>query len=540
MRVQNDTNEVKDRILFYNIIKIILAVGVVVSFWIFSRLTIDDAFITWRYGKNLVFHGIWNYNPSSYDMTQAYTNPIYAYLSIIPAYFRIDTVLFFKLVSLLIIFIFVIYYSRKVKQATIILLATFLLPQTMIHIFSGMETFLFIILSTILIISIQEDSLLMTMIASAFLLYTRPESWPLLVIIPLVYCNWQSIDYMDIFKIKNYRFRIMSKFTRNFITIISLKMFFVLSLLLLPNLIISYFNFNNILPNTFFVKNTSVFSFNQLKIFGLTLLPLILAYKYVRPGKMVPILLFFLFIIIQYSKTSLFMDYNLRFLYHIYFPIVLFVFYLMEKDNKNRLIIIRLIISFDDITRRSLSFKYKNMQKIVILVILGFFLSRDTISDLALMANYYYRCISSAADAGKIINDVKGKYNINSISCGDAGMLAFNADIDSLDLYRLGSAIFTHSGIDTAYSLYKPEVLFLHGSEENVRSGYFESVRDISKYENIGKITWSRTYYYWVYSKNNIPELRDVFENSYSTNYKGNKELLLKHIFLPPWSQWHE
>lgn len=29
------------------------------SFWIFSRFTVDDAFISWRYGKNLFENGVW-------------------------------------------------------------------------------------------------------------------------------------------------------------------------------------------------------------------------------------------------------------------------------------------------------------------------------------------------------------------------------------------------------------------------------------------------------------------------------------------------
>jgi hypothetical protein len=68
-----------------------------ISFWLFSRFTVDDAFISWRYGKNLVDFGIWNYSPAIFDMTQAYTNPIFAVLSIIPNLFKIDVVLFFKI-----------------------------------------------------------------------------------------------------------------------------------------------------------------------------------------------------------------------------------------------------------------------------------------------------------------------------------------------------------------------------------------------------------------------------------------------------------
>jgi hypothetical protein len=535
MRIQNDANEGKAKTLFYCIIKIILAVGVIISFWIFSRFTVDDAFITWRYGKNLVFNGIWNYNPSSYDMTQAYTSPIYAFLSIIPAYFRIDTVLFFKLISLVTVFLFAFYYIKKVQQGILILLVTFLLPHTMIHAFSGLETFLFVALSTILLISIFNESLYTTIITTALLFYTRPESWTLLLIIPLVFCNWQSVEYKDILKIKNYTWHNAIKFILNLFTVKAIRIFIILSLLLLPNMIISYLNFNNILPNTFFAKNTSLFSVKELMRYGLAIFPLIIAYKYITPEKNISIILYYLFIVIQYSKTSFQMDYSLRFLYHIYLPIVLFIFYLIGRNKKNNFIIIH-----DTENNRSLSIKYENMLKIIVFVLAVFFLSRDSISNLTNIANYYYRCLSAHAETGKVVNKIKEKYSLNSISCGDAGMLAFHADIDSLDLWGLGSAILTHDGINKAYLLYNPDLLFLHGSENEVNTGIFKYVRDLSNFMNIGKITWLETYYLWVYSKNDIPELLDVFENSYSANYKGTKEILLEHIFLPTWFQWHE
>ena len=51
-------------------------------------------FITWRYGINLVNHGIWSYNPVNFDVTQSYTNALIAFLSLVPAYLELDMVLF--------------------------------------------------------------------------------------------------------------------------------------------------------------------------------------------------------------------------------------------------------------------------------------------------------------------------------------------------------------------------------------------------------------------------------------------------------------
>jgi len=528
---------------FYSITKIVLIFGVLINFWIFSRFTVDDAFITWRYGKNLVLHGIWNYNPSSYDMTQAYTNPIYAFLSIIPAYFRIDTVLFFKIFSLLIICLFISYYTRKTKQGAIILLVSFVLPGTMIHAFSGIETFLFIALLTALLILIYDESWYGTIITSVLLFYTRPESLTLLLIIPLIYCNWQSIEYKDIFKTTNYRYRIILSFIKNFITARSIKVFFILLIILLPNLIISYLNFHNILPNTFYVKNSSVISFrffrNVIK-YGITLLPLIITYRYIAVRKNIPIILFFLCMVVQYSRTDFVMDYSFRSLYHIFFPIVLFVFYVMEKDNQTCLI----TVTFYDVkASRNIYFEYRKLCKTFIILLILFFL-RGHFGELPSTANYYYRALSAHAAAGKVVNDIKEKYDIHSIVCGDAGMLAFHADIDSLDLFKLGSAVLTHNGIKEAYLLYEPDILFLHGNRDGRlwenNDVIFEDVKNMSQYENIGRVTWQKDYFLWTYSDKNIPELSKVFEKSYNANYKRERQVLREHIFFPPWFQWRE
>ena len=81
-------------VIFFNIVDLL-----------FSRLTVDDAFIGWRYGKNFVDHGIWNYNPTRFDLTEAYTNPLMVYLSIVPNILNFNIVLFYKLISLLVIFL---------------------------------------------------------------------------------------------------------------------------------------------------------------------------------------------------------------------------------------------------------------------------------------------------------------------------------------------------------------------------------------------------------------------------------------------------
>ena len=349
---------------------------------------------------------------------------------------------FFKIFSFIVILLFGLWYSKKTKYGIIVLLAAFSLPQTMIHAFSGIETFLFIALVTILLVSIYEEAFCGILISSALLFYTRPESLTLPFIVPLLYCNWQSIGYKDVFNRQHYKWHSAMHFVKNFITIKSLLVFGILLLALLPNLIISYLNFHSILPNTFYVKNISI-SLGFLKkliIYGLTLVPLLMSFRYISIKKFVPILLFFSFIVIQYAKTEFLMDYNRRSVYHILCPIVFFIFFIFGQWNK------RLIIELKDTESNfRFSLEYKWVCKLFIFALLLLLLVRGIVSDSVSAVNYNYCLLNAHSAAGKVINSVKEKYGINSIACGDAGTLAFNADLDSLDFYELGSSVLTHN-----------------------------------------------------------------------------------------------
>jgi hypothetical protein len=483
-----------------------------------------------------MLHGLWNYNPSAYDMTQAYTNPVYAFLSIIPAFFHIDVVLFFKITSVIIIGLFSGWYIGKAKDGLIVILAAFSIPMTMIHAFSGLETILFCILVTILLIAIYEDSFRGIIASSALLFYTRPESLTLLVIIPLLYCNWQSAGYKKLLNKDTYSFCKFFVFSRNFITRKSLFVFLLLFFLLLPNFIISYLNFHTLLPNTFFIKN-GTFNFGsigKLLQYSLALFPLIISFRFIPIKKWLSMTLFFAFIVVQYSKTAFSMDYAMRSIYHIFFPVVFFVFYLCEKQGASTFILIS-----DSVSHISFKASYKRICVCITLIVVLFFLKRTDISELVHLSNYYSRAISAHADAGKMVNAIKTKYDIKAIACGDAGMLAFQADIDSLDLYSLSSAALTRQGFQTTYDLYQPDILFLHGNEK-VREGIFEEIKNAGAYIYLGKITWTVDYFLWIYAKKDIPEFADICEKSNRINNRRERQVLKEHIFSPPWKLWHE
>src|SRR5699024_3887091 len=81
------------------VLVVLCAIAAVMAVFL-CRFTIDDAFITWRYGQTLVHHGMWTWDPWA-PRVEAYTNPIYAFLSIIPALVGMSPELFFKVFSLL-------------------------------------------------------------------------------------------------------------------------------------------------------------------------------------------------------------------------------------------------------------------------------------------------------------------------------------------------------------------------------------------------------------------------------------------------------
>ena len=141
-------------------VKYIVIFFSILSFYFFSRLTVDDAFISWRYGKNFIEHGIWNYNPSSFDLTEAFTNPIMAYLSIVPNYLGINIVLFFKLFAIIVTLLFVYFITEKFKKKNINILIFFAMPGVVCHLFGGLETVLFAIFGCMLLISLYKDNLL--------------------------------------------------------------------------------------------------------------------------------------------------------------------------------------------------------------------------------------------------------------------------------------------------------------------------------------------------------------------------------------------
>lgn len=127
---------------------VMLVVVAAAFIFLFARLTIDDAYISWRYGQMLVEHGVWGFNPSG-PPVEAYTNPLYAGVSIVPAVTGIPTEFFFKLVSaglLAAVVLTVLRAPVPSYQRGLLLAVTVANPTFHVHLWSGLETPLFVLL----------------------------------------------------------------------------------------------------------------------------------------------------------------------------------------------------------------------------------------------------------------------------------------------------------------------------------------------------------------------------------------------------------
>ncbi len=148
---------------------------------LFLQFTVDDSWITFRYAKNLVEHGIWNWNPEKTNLAEAYTSFTYVFLAIIPLLMRIDPSFFFKSFGLAIFFVLVYKARKRAVNKVDFLLGFYAMALNFyffVHLYSGLETplFIFLIFETMLVLSddkgINERYLFLLLL---LLPLTRPE-----------------------------------------------------------------------------------------------------------------------------------------------------------------------------------------------------------------------------------------------------------------------------------------------------------------------------------------------------------------------------
>ena len=518
----------------YRAIVLIGIFGTVCTFWLYSRFTVDDAFITWRYGKTLIEHGIWNYSPSSFDLTQAYTNPIFAILSIVPPLFDFDVVLFFKIFAVVNLITFSFWYVRQTQGSYITLLMLLGMPATMAHCFGGLETFLYVSLVSALYVSLDKDNLKWSVGLLLALFSTRPESWLLSALVPLFFLVKEKKIALNKLVSKEGVLIYISSMkvdTKSFaIATVALTIPLIVYLLLNK----SYFGYA--LPNTFYVKSGALLSINQLIKFGFFIFPIVLLLLMGRIKIFLLIAAYSFALALSYSSSNLQMDYSARFAFHIFIPIYVFLIYVSASSQG----FLKFQLDEKILGRVSLPIFTK---LIAVLFLLLFFLISGISTSIV---TYYPRALDSHAALGKMLSQIKGKYQIQSFSLSDAGMAAYHSDIQALDNLGLGSSLVTHRGITSELmDEYQLDIIAFLSRPYEIRLKDFSQQKIFNwasknNFQYLCDVYWQSDYTLKLYSKFEISELKQVCESSKKANDKDNFSYIKATWQSPPWRYWTE
>jgi|688.fasta_scaffold227483_2 hypothetical protein len=511
----------------YLLAVLILTFFLLCNFWLYSRFTVDDAFISWRYGKNLILHGIWNYNFSFFDLTQSYTNPIFAALSVPANLFNFDIVFFFKFFSIINIIIFFFWFIKKTRGSYVALLLILAMPATMVHAFSGLETFLYVSLMSVLFISLDNHKRNLSIILALILFLVRPESWILVFLIPIFFLVKKNFQFKDLISLK-----IKLKLNDFIITLICLSV--PLMLYLFYNKI--YFGYS--LPTSFYVKSNITFSIQKLITFLLFVLPLLLLLLKKRIKIFLIMIVFNIIVALNYSNSDLQSNYMERFSFQIFFPIYVFIIYFSEKRRD----IIKVFLNKSAI----LTISFNKISKLVAIIFLLFLYVISGITSAAHITSYP-RMLASNAELGKVLSKIKNKYQIKSFVFGDAGMAAYHSDMNALDNIGLGSAIVAHKNKLTyeVMDLYKPDLIVFMSSPEGILTRQYSQDEMLRWANNNGlrylcDIHFNTNSLLKLYSRFVSKELIDVCNNSKLTNDKKDRSYLYDIFKFPPWRYWTE
>lgn len=510
----------------------------ILSVYIFSRFTVDDAFISWRYGKNLASSGVWNYNPSALDATQAYTNPLYAVLAIIPNRMGWDVVLFFKVLSSALLVGF-IYWFCRVARASGLLAAVFVaLPATVIHIYSGLETFLFVFLAAVLLVALHEHRIRTTISTTLILFIVRPETWLLAALLPAYFLfDELDVDLREVIrKPFSYLRGLQFRWQR------ALRVLAALAIPLLGYFIFHRLHFGSVLPNTFYAKHGASFSVGRFVELCLYLVPIVGLVCLSRLKLAAFMGVFFGAMVLVYSTSNLQMNYAGRFAYHLFAPMYLFLVYLGSRAEG------RVYFSASADFAASYSIERGALYQAAACILLAMFAgtANGGRTQLAWAATYYPRALLAHARLGKALQALAAKYDLHAFSFGDAGMAAYHAQLNALDNVGVASADVARYGVNASVlDLYQPDVVVLYAKETGAWLSEFgqQAIQDWAVSQGLQElcdIYWRQDYLLKLYARTDIGELRSVCADSKKANDKSDRLMLTSAILSPPWKYWTE
>jgi hypothetical protein len=290
----------------------------------FFQFSVDDAFITFRYGHIFYKTGIWNWNADG-ALVEAYTNFLYAALSILPQPLGIPPNVFFKFLSICILaaLVFVLHKFSDAKINFLMALALICLsPWFFVHLYSGLETPAFITLIFLLFLLIEKNANPKAVCFCVLLLpLTRPEG--------AVYAFVGIILYCVKARLHIYR-------EPAFLCAVILgACYFVWR----------FWYFGYALPNTFYLKSVTGFSWQGIRhnmLEGVFYFLIAAGLCVVVPNRSLLLLALTSAAVftLAYAPSSLMMNYADRFAFQVFFPVFLLATQVVKPEQWHRLVLI--------------------------------------------------------------------------------------------------------------------------------------------------------------------------------------------------------
>lgn len=512
----------KDILLRYGMIFSIL-LALCLGILIFFQVIIDDAFIFFKYGYNLLHHGVWSWSATGKPV-EAYTSFIYAVFSIIPYLINVPPHISIKIIGLviLLLLLFRIYKkasSKKMALFTILIIVTNW--QVYVHAFSGLETILWCWLLIESFFLLKADNI------------TVKQQWCLWIICLLLALTRPEGAIYAFFYFLYLKFYKKSKIALLPIIVVTISgvIYFIWRFNLFGLLFPLPF-YHKVMDNQFgkfaFIFNMYT-SWYYLVCAGLVLY----FFRKTRLLYFLGIVSFLIFFGL-YGKSFLVMNFADRFPFQLFFPFIVFALIELEHNSHLDKVKIILIAGFLNLIILSKGLYDEN------------FIELASITNNAGSAFFVPRSHYLLA---KNINKIKDidKKNI-SILFGDAGVFPHYVKANCHDYNGLTDAYFAKHKLDTVYfnNANADVVLIGFPSADKTRLRYdwtnckliYNMVDSNSNYQYLGyTICKENGYYVHIYLRNNSAyhddldiALKNAVKESADASFRIKRFLKFKYL----------
>jgi hypothetical protein len=401
---------------------LVILFSIVSGCLLFAQILIDDAFIFFRYGYNLIHHGYFNWHANN-QYVEAYTSYIVAILSIIPPLLNIEPFIFIKAVGFVtfLIAIYRIYINVENKKIALFAVAIFVGNwQTYVHTFAGLETLIWFLLILELFIQLKKttwntvqqiklwticlmlpltrpEGAVFAFFAFSYLVFYKKTAlnyWMVacFVAVGLAYYIWRTLHYGFLFPMPFYQKSIQHTINRFYLLIFNIVSSW-------HYLLCGYLLYRASKKNTFI--------------------------------KFVFWICYGLFFVL-YAFSFLQMNYADRFAYQLFFPLFVFVIMHLQEFDLLQQIRIKYTTSF-----------------LVLLLLTDGIASDTTHESMYNNATSSFYLPRAHYTIAKHVNRLNNK-NI-TVLFGDAGMLPYYAHVNCIDLHGLADNFLSRNKLTPSY-----------------------------------------------------------------------------------------